>query len=299
MKYTYYPGCSVKATANLYQESIDAVAPKLGIELEELEDWNCCGATAYMSVRELMSFAISARNLALAEKHHRDIVTPCSACYLVLKKTNQYFADYPELKKKLGKALEAGGLSYSGNTRVRHILNVIVNDVGVEKIGEQVTRKLEGLNVAPYYGCQIVRPSYYGCGADAENIDDPDDPVSMDRLIEATGAACVNYSMKTKCCGSSLMGTEEKQAMKLCMEILADAERNGAHCIVTICPLCQMNLDVYQSKVNRLFGTKFDIPVIYFTQLLGLAMGIEPKELGLGRLAVKMTRPMKQILQGA
>jgi heterodisulfide reductase subunit B len=301
MKYTYYPGCSVKATANLYQESIDVVAPALGIELEELDDWNCCGATAYMSVRELMSFAISARNLALAEPFHRDVVTPCSACYLVLNKTNRYFAEYPELRKKLGKALEAGGLSYSGNIRVRHLLDVFINDVGSEAISAKVTKKLDGLKVAPYYGCQIVRPSYYGCPREGVNseFDDPDDPVCMDYLIEATGASCVKYSMKTKCCGASLMGTEEKQALGLCRELLADARRNGAHCIVTICPLCQMNLDVYQPKVNRLFHEDFKIPVIYFTQLIGLALGRKPVELGLQRLGVDLTRDMKQILQGA
>jgi heterodisulfide reductase subunit B len=299
MKYTYYPGCSVKATANLYQESIDSVMPALGVELEELDDWNCCGATAYMSVRELMSFAISARNLAMAEKFHRDVVTPCSACYLVLNKTNQYFNDYPDMRKKLGIALEAGGLSYSGNIRVRHLLDILVNDVGLDKISELASRKLEGLNVAPYYGCQIVRPTNLSCSEDEKGFDDPDDPVCMDRLIEAVGATCVTYSMKTKCCGASLMGTEEKMALKLCRGILANAVENGAHCIVTVCPLCQMNLDVYQPKVNNLFGTKFDIPVIYFTQLIGLAMGINAKELGLSRLAVKMTKPMKQILQGA
>jgi heterodisulfide reductase subunit B len=302
MKYTYYPGCSVKATANLYQKSIDTVIPHFDVELEELEDWNCCGATAYMSVKELMSFAISSRNLAMAEKFHRDVVTPCSACYLVLNKTNQYFNDYPEMRKKLGIALEAGGLSYSGNIRVRHILDIIINDVGLEKVSEVTSKKLVGLNVAPYYGCQIVRPTSYGsCEEEGEEreFDDPDDPVCMNKLIEATGATCVKYSMKTKCCGSSLMGTEEKQALKLCRGLLSDAENNGAHCIVTICPLCQMNLDVYQSKVNNLFGTKFNIPVIYFTQLIGLAMGKQIKELGLDKLAVKMTREMKQIVQGA
>ena len=147
MKYTYYPGCTVTATANLYQESIDAVAPKVGLELEELEDWNCCGATAYMSVKELMSFAISARNLALAEPLHRDVVTPCSACYLVLNKTNHYFAEYPELRKKIGKALEAGGLSYSGNIRVRHLLDVFVNDVGPERLSELATKLLAPLQI--------------------------------------------------------------------------------------------------------------------------------------------------------
>lgn len=291
MKYTYYPGCSVTATANLYQESIDAIAPSLDLELEELEDWNCCGATAYMSVRELMSFAISARNLALAEKFHRDLVTPCSACYLVLNKTNHYFEDYPDMRKKIGQALEAGGLSYSGNIRVRHILDVVVNDVGMEKISSLVSKNLQDLRVAPYYGCQIVRPEM--------GFDDPDEPQSMDVLIETLGAGVVDYSMKTKCCGASLMGTEEKMALALCRDLLMDAQKKGAHCIVTLCPLCQMNLDIYQPKVNSLFKTDFSIPVIYFTQLIGLALGFDPKELGLKRLGVKVSGEMKRIIEGA
>lgn len=291
MKYTYYPGCSVTATANLYQESIDAVAPALGVELEELDDWNCCGATAYMSVRELMSFAISARNLALAEKFHRDMVTPCSACYLVLNKTNHYFEDYPDMRKKIGQALEAGGLSYSGNIRVRHLLDVIVNDVGMDKISSLVTSNLGELRVAPYYGCQIVRPEM--------GFDDPDEPESMDILIETLGAETVDYSMKTKCCGASLMGTEEKMALGLCRDLLMDAEKKGAHCIVTLCPLCQMNLDIYQPKVNTLFKTDFKIPVIYFTQLIGLAMGKSAEVLGMKRLGVKVSGEMKRIIEGA
>jgi heterodisulfide reductase subunit B len=291
MKYTYYPGCSVLATAKHYQESIDAVAGVLGIELEELDDWNCCGATAYMSVKELMSFAISARNLALAEKFHRDLVTPCSACFTVLNKTNQYFAEYPDLRKKLGQTLEAAGLSYSGNIRVRHILDIVVNDVGNEKLASLVKRRLEGLKVAPYYGCQIVRP-----GTD---FDDPDDPQCMDRLIEALGATSVEYSMKAKCCGASLMGTQENLALRLCKNLLLEAERNEADCVITLCPLCQMNLDVYQRKVNRHFGTKFNIPVLYFTQLIGLALGIPSGKLGFRRLAIKSTEPLRKFMSGA
>lgn len=291
MKYTYYPGCSVNATANIYQDSIDAIAPALGLELEELEDWNCCGATAYMSVQELMSFAISARNLALAEPLHRDVVTPCSACYTVLNKTNRYFAEYPDLRKKIGQALEAGGLSYSGNVRVRHLLDVVCSDVGCEKIRSLVVKKLSGLKVAPYYGCQIVRPE--------TDFDDPDDPVKMNKLIETLGAENVDYRMKTACCGASLMGTQEELAMRLCRNLLLDAERRGAHCLVTVCPLCQMNLDVYQGKVNALFKTKFNLPVLYFTQLIGIALGMPPEKLGLGRLAVKLTKPIKEIFQGA
>jgi heterodisulfide reductase subunit B len=291
MKYTYYPGCSVLATAKHYQQSIDAVAGPLDIELEELDDWNCCGATAYMSVKELMSFAISARNLALAEGLHRDLVTPCSACYTVLNKTNQYFAEYPELRKKLGQTLEAAGLSYSGNVRVRHILDVVVNDVGNEKLASLVKRPLEGLRVAPYYGCQIVRP-----GTD---FDDPDDPQCMDRMIETLGATSVEYSMKAKCCGASLMGTQENLALRLCKNLLLEAEKNGAQCLITLCPLCQMNLDVYQSKVNRHFKTRFNIPVLYFTQLIGLAFAIPAKKLGFQQLAVKSTEPIRKFMQGA
>ncbi len=291
MKYTYYPGCSVKATAKMYQDSIDAISGPLGIELEELDDWNCCGATAYMSVKELMSFAISARNLAIAEPLHLDVVTPCSACYLVLNKTNVYFDEYPELRKKLGQALEAGGLSYSGNLRVRHILDVVVNDVGYEKIAGAVKRKLEGLRVVPYYGCQIVRPEM--------GFDDPDEPTSMDGLIEALGATSVEYSLKAKCCGASLMGTEEKLALRLCRELLETAREADAHCIITLCPLCHMNLDVYQGKVNSLFRTKYNIPILYFSQLIGLALGIPFKQLGLDKLAVKVTKEMKQLIEGA
>lgn len=291
MKYTYYPGCSVLATANIYKDSIDAIAGAINLELEELEDWNCCGATAYMSVKELMSFAISARNLALAEEFHRDVVTPCSACYVVLNKTNQYFSEYPDLRRKLGQALEAGGLSYSGTLRVRHLLEVIVNDVGTEKISSIVKNRLEGLRVAPYYGCQIVRPD--------AGFDDPDEPETMDGLIEALGASCIDYPMKTHCCGASLMGTQEKLALRLCKNLLLSAEKKGAHCLVTICPLCQMNLDVYQSKVNRLFKTGFNLPVLYFTQLIGVALGKPLSDLGINRLAVKITKPIKKIFEGA
>lgn len=291
MKYTYYPGCSVSATANIYRDSITAIAPKLGLELEELEDWNCCGATAYMSVKELMSFSISARNLALAESKHRDVVTPCSACYTVLNKTNHYFAEYPDLRSKIGMALEAGGLNYSGNVRVRHLLDVIVTDIGYEKIGSLVTRKMAGLKVAPYYGCQIVRPE--------TGFDDPDEPVKMNRLVETLGAECIDYRMKTACCGASLMGTQEDLALRLCRNLLLDAENKGAHCLVTTCPLCQMNLDVYQGKINALFKTHFNIPIIYFTQLIGVALGLPLRDLGLGRLAVKLTKPVKQIFEGA
>jgi heterodisulfide reductase subunit B len=289
MEYTYYPGCSVGATANLYQESIDAVAPELDIQLEELEDWSCCGATAYFSVKEITSIAITSRNLAMAEEFDRDIVTPCSACYLMLNKANHYFHQDPDMRDKISEALKAGGLSYNGTVRPRHLIDVVVNDFGLENYQDIIKRDLSGLKVAPYYGCQIVRPK--------EGLDDSEKPVMMDRLVEAVGAELVEFEMKTKCCGASLMGTAEKHALRMCRDILQNAVDSGANCMVLLCPLCQMNLDVYQRKVNTLFKTKFNIPVIYFTQLIGLALGKNKKELGLNRLAVKM-RPIENVLKG-
>ncbi len=290
MQYTYYPGCSVGATANLYQESIDTVSPELGIQLEELEDWNCCGATAYFSVKETTSMAITARNLAMAEEFDRDIVTPCSACYLMLNKVNHYFREDPEMRDRISRALDAGGLSYNGTVRVRHLIDVVVNDFGLENYQSIIKRDLSEIKAAPYYGCQIVRPE--------EGLDDSEKPVMMDRLIDALGAETVDFEMKTKCCGASLMGTMEKHALRMCRGILQNAVDNGADCLVVLCPLCQMNLDVYQRKVNSLYKTKFNIPVIYFTQLIGLALGKEKKELGLNRLAVKM-KPLEKVLKGA
>jgi len=290
MEYTYYPGCSVGATANLYQESIDAVTPDLDIRLEELKDWNCCGATAYFSVKEITSAAITARNLAMAEESDRDVVTPCSACYLMLNKVNHYFNEDPGMREKILQALDAGGLSYGGGVRVRHLIDVVTNDFGLENYGSLVKQDLSGLKVAPYYGCQIVRPE--------EGLDDSEKPVLMDQLIEALGAGVTPFEMKTKCCGASLMGTAEKHALRMCRDILQNAVDSGADCIAVLCPLCQMNLDVYQRKVNSLFKTKFNIPVIYFTQLIGLALGKDFRELGLNRLAVKM-KPLEKVLKGA
>jgi heterodisulfide reductase subunit B len=271
--YTYYPGCSVKATAAAYAQSIDAVAQALGLRLLELEDWNCCGATAYMSVRELLSFVISARNLVLAEPFQRDVVTPCSACFTTLRKTVAYLEEFPELREKVNAALAEVGMEYKGGVNVRHLFSVLVDDVGIDVIKEKVTLPLENLKVACYYGCQLVRPKY--------GVDDTDMPEKMDNLIAALGATPVYYPMKTKCCGASLIGSNQAAALQLIRNLLLCAKRYEADCIITPCPLCQFNLDVYQNRVNGMFNTDFNIPVFYVTQLVGLALGANEKQLGL------------------
>ena len=273
MRYAYYPGCSLEATGKPYQESVEAVARALGMELVELEDWNCCGATAYMSVNEILSFSLSARNLCQAKKAGDTLVTPCSACFTNLRKTEAYMAQFPEMKKKVDEALAEANMRYDGGVVTKHFLQAVVEDVGIKEIQSHVTRPLKDLRVAPYYGCQIARP--YGIEDDADN------PTMLDRLLSALGATPTYYPMKTFCCGGSLMGTREDVALRLCRNLLLCAQQDGAECIAVTCPLCQLNLDAYQSAVNKAYGTKFNLPIVYFTQLMGIAFGMDSKKLGL------------------
>jgi len=271
--YAYYPGCSLITTNRAYDISTRNVARVLGIELIELEDWNCCGATAYTAIREKRSFILSARNLALAEKTGRDLVTTCAGCYLSLHKTNMYMAEDSEMREEIRRALQAGGMDYNGTIRVRHCLDVLVNDLGEEAIKQHVVRPFDGLKVAPYYGCQITRP--FG------DIDDPEFPEIMDRLMSWIGAEAVPFSMKTKCCGGMLMVTQPGVCQELVGQLLSQAKDEGADCIATACPLCQINLEAYQAKVGRITGTDCRIPVLYFTQLMGITLGLKPKNIAL------------------
>lgn len=275
MKYTYYPGCSLEASAKSYDESARFVFKTLGHELVELEDWNCCGATYYMSTKETISLVISARNLALAEKYKRDIVAPCSSCYTILYKTNHILKNNPIMHAKVNQALKKDNLEYNLTLRVRHPLEVLVNDVGIDSIASQTQFRLEGTKMAPYYGCQIVRPD--------RGLDDKENPLMMDNLFEAVGAKNVYFPMKVRCCGGMLMTTYPDVALKLCKDILECAYENGADLVVTTCPLCQINLEAYQNKINKKFKTDFHMPVLFFTQALGLALGGSPQELGLNR----------------
>jgi len=281
MKVAYYPGCSLHATARAYDESIRSIAGLMDLTLEEIDDWSCCGATAYMNVNEILSFALSARNLALAAKSGLPVVSPCSACYTNLRKTEKYLAEIPDIKRKVDEALAAGGLRYDGGVVSKHLLQVVVEDVGLDKVRALVKRSLAGLKVAPYYGCQIARPF-----AIEESVDNP---VMLDRLLEALGAVAVPYAMKTICCGGSLMGTREEVALRLCRNLLLCAQQQSADCIAVTCPLCQMNVDTYQGRVNEVYGTSFHIPVVYFTQLMGVAFGIGAEDLGLQRGTVPAT----------
>jgi heterodisulfide reductase subunit B len=273
VKYAYYPGCSLEKTQRGYDESVREVFRALGQELIEIDDWNCCGATMYMSVKETVSLAVSARNLALAESMGLDILAPCSSCFTILLKTKRILHEIPEMHRDVNEALAEGGLAYQGTTRVRHPLDVLINDIGLDTLRQQFRRNLNGLKIAPYYGCQIVRPD--------KTFDDREDPILLDTMFAACGGEVVYFPMKVRCCGGMLMTTFEDTALKLNMEILQCATENRAEVIVTTCPLCHFNLEAYQGKINEAYGKKFDIPILYFTQLLGIALGLSAKAIGL------------------
>jgi heterodisulfide reductase subunit B2 len=269
--YLYFPGCSMRATGVAYEESLLELFRVLGLPLEELEDWNCCGATSYMAVDEGAALLLSARNLSIAaDNSGRDVMSPCSACYLALRKTQDSVEHHPEIRAQVEAGLRAAELRPFSGVKVRHPLEILYNDVGVEALKAKVVRKWRGGKIACYYGCQAVRPYH--------EVDRPYNPMRMDELMNAAGAQTIDYALKTKCCGGALTGTIHEVGVRLNELLIREAVRKGAGCIVTICPLCQFNLDMYQAEMGDV-----NIPVLYFTQVLGWALGGDGKKLGLKR----------------
>jgi heterodisulfide reductase subunit B len=275
-RYLYFPGCSLKSTGAAYEESLLTMFRLLGIGVDELEDWNCCGATSYMAISEGSAFALAARNLALAERAGaRELMAPCSACYLVLMKTMDYRKKYASVNTSVREALERAGLPVSNKVHVRHPLEILHSDIGVAQIKSNVVRGWTGGRLACYYGCQAVRPY--------SEVDDPHQPTKMEQLLNAIGVPTVDYTLRTKCCGGSLTGTIPTVGLRLNYELLKESIRSGAEAIVTICPLCQFNLDAYQAQIRSDIWRTLDVPVLYLTQVIGWMLGGEWKELGLNR----------------
>lgn len=274
-EYVYFPGCSLEKIALSYHLSALETTKKLGVKLIELEDWNCCGATAYFHVDELLAYTLSARNLAMAEKVGSEVVAPCSACYKNMYFTNVHLHEDPDLAEHINEALQEDNLSYSGTMAVKHLLDVFAHDLGAEEIKSKVLYPLSGLKVAAYYGCQILRPK--------KDHEDVEQPQFFEELMSAIGATPVDFPLKLTCCGGSLLISSRPAAYSMIHNLLYNAQQAQADVIATACPLCQVNLECYQQQVNQEFGTHFSIPVVYFTQLIGLSMGIPPKKLGFGK----------------
>ena len=282
MKYHYYPGCSLEGTAREYDLSTRAVMASVGAQLIEIEDWSCCGAAAAESLSYLLSLALPARNLAIAEKQPevRDILVPCSACYLNLKKVAEKTRREPGLLDRLNRILMDDQLQINGQVHVRHLLDILANDLGADTFRPLVKNVFQNFRIAPYYGCQCLRPFAV--------FDDPESPQSMEPLIEVIGAQVHSWNLGGKCCGASHMNTDMDVSLELVTAILRGAK--GADAIVTVCPMCQMNLEAYQQKISRKCNEDLHITVLYLPQLIGLALGLSEQDLGLDLNLSKTTR---------
>ncbi len=292
-KYLFFPGCAMETSAKAYNESLQAVLEPMGLRLEEIQDWNCCGATEYLGISTVPAYALISRNLAIAARQNHSsntLVASCSACYLNLAKADHYMAERPALGEKVNVALAAGGLSYTpGTLEIRHLLDVIINDVGLDAVKERVSLPLKGLRVAPYLGCMVPRPDYKKHWSDHEY------PTELDRLLRALGAEVIDFPLKTHCCGGHMTQISPTTAFELIRRLVASADRYKADVMVTVCPMCQMNLDAYQNETNQHFHTNYKMPILFFTQLMGIAFGLDPKKLGFGRELVSARQAMSRI----
>jgi heterodisulfide reductase subunit B2 len=273
VSYVFYPGCSLHGTAWDFNASTRAVAQALSIKLPEVPDWICCGSTPAHQTDPLLALALPAKNLLAARG--RTVAVCCAACYSRLKTANHEISRSPAMREQVADVL---GSDYDGRTEVRHFLEILVRDVGVRKVAAAVTRPLQGLRVACYYGCLLSRPP------EVTGFDDPENPTLMDQLLGAAGAAVVDFPHKTECCGAGYGITEVGLVKQLSREILAMAQAAGANCIATACPLCQLNLDLRQGAIERDSGDRYGLPVFFFTQLVGLAFGLSRQTLGLRSL---------------
>jgi heterodisulfide reductase subunit B len=281
MRYAFFPGCSLESTARDYEMSTLAVARALGIRLEEIPDWTCCGSSPAHATDEVLAAALPARNLAIAEDMGSDVVVCCAACYGRLAGANLALSSDAKLRAEVASAI---GREYSGGVPVRHFLQVLRDDVGLDEIRDRVENRLDGLKVACYYGCLLTRPR------ELSIVEEPEDPQLIEDLLSAVGADPIEWPYKTECCGASFSITRTKTVKRLCADILRMAKESGAECIAVACPLCQTNLDLRQADIEKSIGEEFGLPVFYFTQLLGKAFGLSDEALGIGKL---MTDPRK------
>lgn len=284
-QYTYFPGCAMESTGKPIQASLDSISKVLDMELIELDDWTCCGCPGE-SINELAATAIATRNLALAETIGRDMVVPCSCCYRNLLAAHVTYTKDARIRDQVRKALAAVNLEYKGTLRVRNLVDVFINDIGLDVISSKVRRKLTGLKVASYYGCHQSRP--YG-------PDDAEFPEWQDQISECLGAEAVFFPLKAQCCGGTQLFSQKDMIYKLLYNILDNVELHGGNCIsTTLCPLCFTNLDANQGRIRNRDGRRFSMPIVGLSQLMGVAFGLQPKDVGLHKNispAVKALEP--------
>lgn len=287
MKFAYYPGCSLEGTAKEYNLSTREVCKSLGIELVEISDWNCCGATSAHTTNHHLSIFLPLRNLVKAGNLNLDLAIPCCACFNRFKTAVYYLKKDKSLKEKVKNIFE--GETYKENLKINHLLGIFSQDDINAIIASKVVKPLQGLKVAPYYGCLLVKPK------NITEYENPENPESMDNLITTLGGEPVSsFAYKTECCGASLTLTKEEIVLNLVNEILYDAKLKGAECISVVCPFCHFNLDSKQKEIEKKFKRNYNLPVFYFTQLAGIALGIDYKKLGIDKHFVNTTELLKE-----
>lgn len=288
-KYMIFLGCLIPYRVSSYEVSARKVLRCLDVELVEMPEFNCCGLPLEPLSHKL-ALILSARNIAVAERENLNILTLCPGCAGTLKKANRELKDSRSLREEINGHLKEAGLNFEGRIEIKHLTQALMEDVGLNKIKEKVVRPLKGLTVAEHSGCHLSRPRKY------IEFEDPEDPRALKTLIGATGAKCVEYMDETECCGASIAGIDDEIPLHLVREKLGHVREAGAEALVTVCPSCHLMYDANQIRVERMFGEKYGIPVLHYTQLLGLAMGFSPKELGFDELRVKPTKIVDRIL---
>jgi len=285
LNYSYYPGCSLHASAKEYDESTQGLFKALKIGLQEVPDWLCCGATPAHNVDELLSLSLCAKNLELADSVEGDLAVACAACFSRLKTAQHKLGENDEKRRQVEYALE-GPLHLE--KPVKHLLEILAKDYGLEKLAEAVKKPLSELKVACYYGCLLTRPP------EVPELDCTEAPTIMERVVAAAGAQTVAWSHRLECCGANFTLSRPGVVLQLSNEILASAKRAGADCIMVACPLCHGNLDIRQAEIEEASGTKYNMPVFYMTQLLALATGVPSSKLGFDSMIVSPLPLLKE-----
>ena len=277
MRVAYFPGCVAKGNCPELNQATKRIAPLIGIELVELTGAPCTGAGVLQAQNPVLADTYNAKTLALAEELDLPLMTVCSTCIGCLRKSNQKLSEDEGYRAEVNAVLKSGGHEYHGGVDVTHLLYVLIKELGLDNLRGMVKKPLTDLRVAPFYGCYILRP------ASIMGIDDPDNPTSMERVIEALGGTPVDYYGKTRCCGFPIGLENEEASYKMAGKHIGEAKDKGADCMVTPCPLCHMNLDLLQPGVSQVVKRQLDMPVFHLPQMIGLALGLPPKELGLSK----------------
>jgi heterodisulfide reductase subunit B2 len=291
-KYLIFLGCAVPYRVSAYEISARKVLAKLGVELVEMPEFNCCGLPLDPVSHETM-LILAARNIALAEQTGLNIITLCPGCAGTLKKVNKILKEDKALKEQINGHLKESGLEFKGTLETKHLLQVLKEDVGVDNIKKAVVKPLTMLKVAEHNGCHILRPKEY------IGFDDPEDPQTLKTLIEATGATCLDYVDETECCGAPSVGVSDKVALQLARDKLSHVKQVDAQALITICPFCHIMYDTNELRIEKMFNEVYGIPVLHYPQLLGLALGMTPEELAFSELRVSTRKLLERVSEGA